>query len=115
MTRQIQLLDVVALLDDRQDLGLVRGQVGTVVEIYEPTVFEVEFNDVQGCPYALEAISAEELMLLHHALVPEESAQSHEENLDESGSEKNVMSQEENDSGTDGFFNLIRRIRRRPS
>lgn len=72
MTRQIQLLDVVALLNDRQDLGLVRGQVGTVVEVYEPTVFEVEFNDVQGCPYASEAVSADELMVLHHQLVSKE-------------------------------------------
>lgn len=69
MSRQIQLLDVVALLQDRDDLGLVRGQVGTIVEVYEPDVFEVEFNTVNGVPYASKVLSANELMLLHHQQV----------------------------------------------
>ncbi len=68
MTSQIQLLDVVALMEERQDLGLLRGQVGTVVEVYEPGVFEVEFNDLQGRPYALETLHSHELMVLHHKL-----------------------------------------------
>lgn len=66
MRRQIQLLDVVALLEDCQNLGLLRGQVGTVVEVYEPGVFEVEFSDNQGQTYALETLSANQLLLLHH-------------------------------------------------
>lgn len=73
MAHQIQLLDVVALLSDRQDLGLVRGQVGTVVEVYEPEVFEVEFNDVHGTPYASKVLSASELMLLHHKPIAQSS------------------------------------------
>jgi hypothetical protein len=41
----IQLLSVVALLEDMPEKGLLRGQVGTVVEILAPGVFEVEFSD----------------------------------------------------------------------
>jgi Domain of unknown function (DUF4926) len=37
----MKLLDVVALLQNLPELGLIRGQVGTIVEIYEPDVFEV--------------------------------------------------------------------------
>lgn len=66
MKRQIQLLDVVALLDDHSDAGLLRGQVGTVVEVYEPGVFEVEFSDNQGRTYAMETLPADKLLLLHH-------------------------------------------------
>lgn len=66
MVRQIQLLDVVALLEDCEDTGLSRGQVGTVVEVYEPGVFEVEFSDNQGRTYALETLPANKLLLLHH-------------------------------------------------
>jgi hypothetical protein len=62
----LQLLDVVALTTDRPDLGLYRGQVGTIVEVYEPGVFEVEFSDVKGQTYALETLEDDHLMRLHH-------------------------------------------------
>lgn len=62
----MQLLDVVALLEDLPKLGLYRGQVGTIVEEYEPTVFEVEFSDTNGRAYALETLKANQLMVLHH-------------------------------------------------
>jgi len=35
----MKLLDVVALLEDLPQLGLYRGQVGTIVEVYEPNYF----------------------------------------------------------------------------
>ena len=44
----VKLLDVVALLRDKPAEGLVAGQVGTVVEVLAPGVFEVEFLDSQG-------------------------------------------------------------------
>ena len=66
MNQTIKLLDVVALLENCPHLGLYRGQVGTVVEVYEPGVFEVEFSDTQGRAYALETLLADQLMLLHH-------------------------------------------------
>jgi Domain of unknown function (DUF4926) len=48
MTTQIVLLDVVALIVDLPEHGLVRSQVGTVVEVLLPGVFEAEFADNQG-------------------------------------------------------------------
>jgi hypothetical protein len=62
----MQLLDVVSLLQDLPELGLIRGQVGTIVEMYELDVFEVEFIDSNGRTYALETLSASVLTILHH-------------------------------------------------
>lgn len=42
---QIRLFDVVALTEDLPEHGLVRGQVGTVVEELAPEAFEVDFSD----------------------------------------------------------------------
>ena len=44
----MKLLDTVALMVNMPALNLYRGQVGTIVEEYEPGVFEVEFSDLQG-------------------------------------------------------------------
>ncbi len=65
-SQSMQLLDVVTLLSDVPESGLFRGQVGTIVEVYEPNVFEVEFVDTKGHTYALETLKAEQLMLLHY-------------------------------------------------
>lgn len=64
--KQIQLLDVVALTEDLPERKLFRGQVGTVVESLAPEVYEVEFNDDQGRTYALLALQANQLMILHY-------------------------------------------------
>jgi hypothetical protein len=66
MTPNIHLLDVVALTTDLPEKGLLRGQVGTVVEILAPGVFEVEFSDDQGRTYAELAIAGNQLMVLHY-------------------------------------------------
>jgi hypothetical protein len=66
MTPNIRLLDVVALTVDRSDEGLLRGQVGTVVENVAPGVFEIEFCDDQGQTYAQLAVSGEQLLVLHY-------------------------------------------------
>jgi hypothetical protein len=63
---EIDLHSVVALLEDLPEHGLVRGQVGTVVERWAPGVYEVEFSDDQGRTYAMVALKAEQLMRLHH-------------------------------------------------
>jgi Domain of unknown function (DUF4926) len=62
----MKLLDIVALLEDLPELNLVRGQVGTIVEEYEPEVFEVEFSDNNGRAYAIETLNSTQLLLLHH-------------------------------------------------
>ena len=69
MNKRIDELDVVALIHDRRDLVLIAGQVGTVVEILEEGVFEVEFNDDQGRTYAMATLKKEELMVLHYSQV----------------------------------------------
>ena len=68
----IRLLDVVALVVDLPDRGLLRGQVGTVVEVLAPATFEVEFSDDQGRTYAQLALRGERLMVLHYR--PEQAA-----------------------------------------
>jgi hypothetical protein len=65
MREPIQLLDVVALTEDLPDQKLRRGQVGTIVEVLRPEVYEVEFVDNQGRTYAQLAIPARQLMVLH--------------------------------------------------
>mgnify|MGYP001374651930 CR=1 FL=1 len=62
----MKLLDVVALLENLPDRQLYRGQVGTIVEVYEPQVFEVEFSDLEGRAYAMETLTEEQLMVLYH-------------------------------------------------
>jgi hypothetical protein len=64
--RPIKLLDVVALLDDKPAEGLVSGQVGTVVEVLAPDVFEVEFLDANGRTIALGEFRRNEFLLLRH-------------------------------------------------
>ena len=62
----IEVLSVVALLQDLPEEGLVRGQVGTVVESWAPGVCEVEFSDDNGRTYAMVALQGGQLMRLHH-------------------------------------------------
>ncbi len=64
--RQIKLLDTVALLEDLPQRKLKRGEVGTVVEILAPNIFEVEFSDDQGQTYAELALRRDQLVLLHN-------------------------------------------------
>ncbi len=66
MNDTIQVLDVVALLEDIADRGLRRGQVGTVVEELAPDVFEIEFSDDNGHTYAMLALRADQLIVLHY-------------------------------------------------
>lgn len=67
----MKLLDVVALTQDLPNLNLYKGQVGTIVEVYEPSVFEVEFVDLKGKTYALETLNAQQLMQLYYAPLPQ--------------------------------------------
>jgi uncharacterized protein DUF4926 len=60
-----QLLDVVALLIDDPAHGLLRGQVGTVVELLDGA-YEVEFSDDEGKTYAELALPSDRLLILHH-------------------------------------------------
>ena len=61
----IEVHSVVAILEDLPLEHLVRGEVGTVVEIWAPGVYEVEFADRNGRTYAMAALKEDQLMLLH--------------------------------------------------
>ncbi len=63
----IQLLDVVALTEDLPEHNLHRGQVGTVVEVFNNgEAFEVEFADLEGRTYEMLAIEPSKLMVLQY-------------------------------------------------
>ncbi len=62
----IKLLDVVALTENLPEHGLRRGEVGTVVEMLAPDVFEVEFSDETGEAYAFASLRAEQLIPLYY-------------------------------------------------
>jgi len=72
MNTKLQLHDVVALLEDLpakdfetgRPLLLHRGQIGTIVMIYDSGTFEVEFAGPDGRAYALLPVTAGKLMLL---------------------------------------------------
>ena len=62
----IEMHSVVALLEDLPEHGLVRGQVGTVVESWAPGVYEVEFADESGKTFAMVALKLEQMIRLHY-------------------------------------------------
>ena len=66
MNKEICVLDVVALTEDISDRGLLRGQVGTVVEALGSGVFEVEFVDNDDRTYALLPLKSSQLLVLHY-------------------------------------------------
>ena len=66
MKKEINLFDTVALLEDLPQRNLQRGEVGAVVEILAPDVYEVEFCDDEGRTYAMFALRGEQLVVLHN-------------------------------------------------
>jgi len=66
MNETIELLDVVALLNDLPSYNLRRGEVGTVVEYLAPEVWLVEFSDNDGEEYATVELRTSQLMKLYY-------------------------------------------------
>ncbi len=64
--KTIRLLDTVALLEDLPERKLKRGEVGTIVEILTPRVYEVEFCDDEGQTHAELALRSDQLVPLHN-------------------------------------------------
>lgn len=62
----MKLLDVVAITEDMPERQLQRGQVGTIVEVLAADIYEVEFADLEGRTYAMSAVPARNLLVLHH-------------------------------------------------
>ena len=55
------LLDTVALTHDISDAGLRLGDLGAIVEILDPKVFEVEFVAASGRTQALLTLCADDI------------------------------------------------------
>ncbi len=66
MENPMKLLDVVALTRDIPVPHLVRGQVGTIVEVLGVDAFEVEFSDDSGRTYAFAAVKSTDLIVLSY-------------------------------------------------
>ncbi len=66
MKQKVKLLDVVALTQELPNRDLSVRQVGTVVELLAPDVFEVEFVDNEGRTFAELAVRADQLLVLHY-------------------------------------------------
>ena len=49
-----------------EEVLLQCGEVGAVVEILAPDVYEVEFCDDRGRAYAFASLRAEQLLVLHN-------------------------------------------------
>ena len=64
--RKIKLLSTVALNEDLPGRKLKRGEVGTVVEVLGPDVYEVEFCDEDGQTYAELALRSDQLVPFHN-------------------------------------------------
>lgn len=56
-----QLLDTIVLDRDLPEHGLRKGDLGAIVEIYEPDAFEVEFVTASGRTAALLTINARDI------------------------------------------------------
>lgn len=69
MSKRPNLLDDVALLSEVPDNRLVRGQVGTVVEVLDEKIALVEFAGEDGKAYAIVPLPLSTLLQLRY--VPE--------------------------------------------
>lgn len=60
------LIDVKGRSMDNLELALLRGQVGTVIEVSDAEVMIVEFAGIDGVGYALASVAGTHLLRLHH-------------------------------------------------
>jgi Domain of unknown function (DUF4926) len=74
MKKEISLFETVALLEELAQHNLQQGEVGAVVEILAPDVYEVEFCDDEGRTYAMLALRGKQLLALHNQGKPWKSA-----------------------------------------
>jgi hypothetical protein len=59
---KLRLLDNVLLREDVPDYALKKGAIGTIVEIFEPDAYEVEFIDNKGQTYGMCSLLDRQLM-----------------------------------------------------
>jgi hypothetical protein len=58
---RLELLEIVVLTRDLPEHGLKRGDLGTVVEVYEPDGLEVEFLTADGRTQAVLTLETQEV------------------------------------------------------
>jgi hypothetical protein len=63
----LKLLDVVTIKEDLLEHGLLAGQVGTIVELLAPEVYEVDFSDDDGQTYAMLPLHSSQLLQLKYS------------------------------------------------
>lgn len=66
MSKDIELLDAVALREDLPARKLRAGEVGTVVELLQDDAYEVEFCDEDGQTYAEFTLCSDQIVPLHN-------------------------------------------------
>ena len=64
MSDTINELDLVVLLEDLEERQLPRGQVGRVIQEMGSGVYEVEFSDSDGAPFAFLPLREQQIMKL---------------------------------------------------
>lgn len=64
MKQTINEIDIVTLTQDLPELGLNKGQTGTVVDISESGLFLVEFSNEKGEMISLESLTKEQIELV---------------------------------------------------
>lgn len=64
MNHTINEIDIIALTQDLPELGLKKGETGTVVDISESGLFLVEFSNENGEMIALESLKREQITLV---------------------------------------------------
>jgi hypothetical protein len=67
LTMRLRVLDMVVLEQDLPSHGLRRGDVGAVMEVYEPDGLEVEFVTGSGRTQALVTLKVAEVRLIGDA------------------------------------------------
>lgn len=64
-TRQLKLLDLVAVLHSSSDPEIHAGDVGTVVELLPPDALEVEFLSRDGRTRHIGTLSTDDVLVLN--------------------------------------------------
>lgn len=71
MENGYKTLDVIALTVDIPERHLRRGEIGTILDLLTPGVWDVEFSDNLGRTYALASIHEDQMMHLFNEPAPE--------------------------------------------
>lgn len=69
-TRQLKLLDLVAVLQSSSDPEIRAGDVGTIVELLPPDALEVEFLSRDGRTRHIGTLSTNDVLVLNRERTP---------------------------------------------